>query len=452
MEQPELQARPSAHRSVLVLAVPLILSNLSVPLVGAVDTAVMGQLDAPHFMGGVAVGGILFSFLFWGFSFLRMGTTGLTATALGQDNRTEVVATLIRGLILAAIFGALVILLSKPIGLFALPLMGGSEDVQATANSYYAIRVWSAPFVLANYCLIGWLLGNQNATATLLMTLWTNLVNIALDIALVIGLEWGVAGVAVATLVAESSATLVGAFLVRRQLQRLARQPGTEGRTSLTRRSLFEPAKLRSLVSVNRDIFIRTLCLITGFAFFTAQSARQTEVILAANAILLQFQSIMAYGLDGFAHAVEAIAGRLAGARDAEGLRSVVRAGLHWSLGAAVIIGGAFALGGTALINLFTGLQDVREAAATYLIWMIVSPVISVGAYLLDGLFIGTLRTRDMRNAAILSLVIYLGSFSILWPLLGNHGLWLALMILMGARGLTLAARYPSLERSVRRQ
>ncbi len=452
MEQPETETRPSAHKSVLVLAVPLILSNLSVPLVGAVDTAVMGQLDAPHFMGGVAVGGILFSFLFWGFSFLRMGTTGLTATALGQENRTEVVAILFRGIILAAIFGAVVILLSKPIGLFALPLVGGSEDVLATADAYYSIRVWSAPFVLANYCLIGWLLGNQNATATLLMTLWTNLVNIALDIALVIGLEWGVAGVAFATLVAESSATLIGALLVRRQLRSLARQPETEGRSPLTRRSLFEPAKLRSLVSVNRDIFIRTLCLITGFAFFTAQSARQTEVILAANAILLQFQSIMAYGLDGFAHAVEAIAGRQAGARDAEGLRSVVRAGLHWSLGAAIVIGGAFALGGTSLINLFTGLQDVREAAATYLIWMIVSPVISVGAFLLDGLFIGTLRTRDMRNAAILSLVIYLGSFSILWPLLGNHGLWLALMILMGARGLTLAARYPSLERSVRRQ
>lgn len=448
--QPEIGGPRSTHRNILALAIPLILSNLTVPLVGAVDTAVMGRMDAPYFMGGVAVGGTVFSFLFWGFSFLRMGTTGLTATALGAGNHTEVIATLVRGGAIAGLFGTLIILLSDPIGRFAISMIGGSENVLETAAAYYQIRVWSAPFVLANYCVIGWLLGTQNATATLLMALWTNAVNIALDVALVIGLGWGVEGVAVATVVAEISASGIGLLLVRRQLRRIPEANLAGDRLALP--AIFNGKRLRTLVSVNRDIVVRTLCLVFGFAFFTSQGARQTEEILAANAILLQFQSIMAYGLDGFAHAVEALAGRAYGGRDGAALRAIVKTGLSWSFGAAAMASLGYLLGGAMLIELFTSLPAVQATAEIYLPWMIISPVISVAAFMFDGLFIGTLRTRDMRNAMIMSLAIYLCSYAIFWPLMGNHGLWLSMMIFLGIRGVTLAARYPALERSIHRE
>ncbi|MDH3966579.1 MAG: MATE family efflux transporter [Rhodospirillales bacterium] len=438
---PEREAAGAWHLRVWALAGPIIVSNLSTPLLGAVDTAVVGHLPDPAYIGGVAVGAVVFNFLYWGFGFLRMGTTGFTAQAFGAGEAEELRASLARPLLLALALGAPLVVVQAPVGWTAFWLFEASDRVEGFARSYYAIRIWSAPAALANYAMLGWLLGTRRAGAVLLLQVVLNGINIVLDLVFVLGLGWGVEGVALASLLAEFGAMGLGLAIVARALK------SHGGAWDWAR--IGSRGHLVVLLRANLDIFVRTLCLLGAFAYFTAQSAKMGDVLLAGNAILLQLQNFTAYGLDGFAHAVEVLAGNALGARSRKAFREAVRVSTLWALGTASLVSGLYLVLGGSVVGLFTDLAAVRAAAETYLPWVVVAPVVSVWSFQLDGIFIGTTRTAEMRNAMLLSLFVYLGACWILVPTLGNHGLWLAFTVLMVARAASLGLLYPRLERLV---
>ena len=423
------------------LAGPIILANISTPLLGAVDTAVMGHLPDPAYIGGVAIGAVIFDFLFWGFGFLQMSTSGFTAQAQGAGNRVEVRATLIRALALALGLGLLLILLQAPIVALAFLMMDTSPQVEGLARSYYAIRIWSAPFALANYVVLGWLLGRQRAGLILVLQLALNGTNIALDLLFVVGFGWGIEGVALATLIAQGGGLALALCFTRAAL--VAREP------SVSWSRLADRERLAALFHVNTNIMIRTLCLIFGLAYFTARGAEMGDLILAANAVLMQFQFVSAYAMDGFAHAVEVLSGTALGRRSRADFRRAVQVSTLWALGFAILSSLIFWLVGEQIIALFSDISGVRLAAAEYLPWMVVSPLISVWSFQLDGIFVGTTRSAEMRNAMIASLAIYLAACWLLVPAFGNHGLWLSLMIFMAARMITLGLYLPRLERAI---
>lgn len=426
---------PTPFQRVWILAWPIILSNISVPLLGLVDTAVVGHLPDSRYLAGVTLGAVLFSFLYWGFGFLRMGTTGLTSQAVGREDDGAVRNLLGQSLLMAGVIGALLIVFSSPLIALGLWLLDGSQEATRLAGEYAGIRILSAPAVLANYAILGWFLGQQNSRVTLLIMLLTNSVNIVLDLVFVIGLGMTVDGVAWATVIADYSALALGLWLVRRQLESLG------GR--FLRERLLRIKAYAELFQVNAQLFVRTLGLLFAMAFFTAQGASQGDVILAANAVLLQFIMLTSYGLDGFAHAVEALTGRAIGRRDWHEFSVSVGAAARLSLltaGAAMLL---FALAGNALIALLTDLTAVREAAAVYLPWMVLMPGLAVWSYLLDGVFIGATATREMRNSIFIGLAIYLPAWWLTQRLgLGNHGLWLAFTLFTLVRSITLGAYY----------
>lgn len=438
-----LVGTPDWHRRVWHLAAPIMLSNISVPLLGAVDTAVVGHLPDPAYLGAVAVGALVFSFVFWTFGFLRLSSTGLAAQALGAGRSDEVRAVLGRAVLLAAAIGLALILLRGPIAWGAFALIETSDAVRGHADAYVAIRLWAAPATLANYALLGWLLGLGRARSVLLIQLVLNGSNMALDLLFVLGLGWGVEGVAWASVIAETVALALGLLLVARLLPRMG---------GVWRRDLLaDLAAFRRLMSVNRDLFLRTLFLIAGFAWFTAQGAQMGDVTLAANAALLNFQTLMAYALDGYADAAEALVGRTLGAGDAAGFDQVIRASSLWALVTAAMFALTYGLAGPLLIDLLTGIAEVREAARTYLPWAVAMPLLAVASFQLDGIFIGALRTAAMRNAMALSLGAFLAAGWLLIPLAGNHGLWAAFGLFMAARAITLGLAFPALRRAAAR-
>ncbi|MDM7481260.1 MAG: MATE family efflux transporter [Halomonas sp.] len=415
------------------LAWPIILSNITVPLLGLVDTAVVGHLPDPRYLAGVTLGATLFSFLYWGFGFLRMGTTGLVAQAMGRDAPSDVRNLLGQSLIIAVGIGVLLILLGSPLISLGLWLLDGSAEATPLAREYAEIRLWSAPAVLANYAILGWFLGQQNSRVTLMILLLTNGVNILLDVWFVVGLGMTSNGVALASVLADYSALAFGGYLVMRQLGLL------EGH--FQRQRLLAWNAYAALFNVNANLFVRTLGLLFAMAFFTAQGARQGDTVLAANAVLLQFIMLTSYALDGFAHAAESLVGRSYGRRDWSAFAATVRATARfsfWTAGAAALL---FALFGNQLIALLTGLEEVRAVAAVYLPWMVLMPLIAVWSYLLDGVFIGTTAVSQMRNSIFAGLAVYLPCW---WWLqdAGNHGLWLALTLFTVTRSLVLILYY----------
>ncbi|MCK4868521.1 MAG: MATE family efflux transporter [Alphaproteobacteria bacterium] len=434
-------ATPTWNRRVWALAGPIILANVTVPLLGAVDTAVVGHLPDPRYIGGVAIGALIFNFVYWGFGFLRMGTTGPTAQAWGADDPAEIRAMLARALMLAAGFGVLILLIQAPVGALAFRLLHASAEVEAEASAYYAIRVWGAPAALANYVLLGWFLGLQNARWPLVLQIFMNGLNILLDLVFVMGMGWGVEGVAAATLIAEYAALALGLVLAARRLAMLP--------AGIAEARIFDGVRFRRMLVVNRDIFIRTLLLTFSFALFTDRSAQFGDLTLAANAVLLNLASISAFGLDGFAHAAEALVGGAVGKRKRSDLNGAVRAVMMWGGIIALANAALFAIAGGLLIDLLTGIAEVRAIARDYLPWVVAMPIISIWCYLYDGIFLGATRTHEMRNAALVTTILYVALVWTLPQLWANHGLWLALIAMNAIRGLTLAAYYPRLARSV---
>ncbi len=396
-----------------------------------VDTAVMGRLDQPAFIGAIALGGVIFSFLYWGFGFLRMGTSGLVAQAFGGNRHGEIKLILGRAVFLALILAASLVLLRQPIADFAFQWMQASRVTEKLAYRYFEIRIFSAPATLLNYALIGWFIGLQNTRIPLFLTLLANFTNIALDILFVLYWHWQVAGVAAASVIAEYSSLLCGLFFAAHKLRHFPQ--------AIRWRQLLSWAGFRPLMTINLNLFIRTLLLIFSFAFFTTQSARLGDVILAANTVLLHFQSLMAYVLDGFAHACEALVGKFHGARNRSRLQQTVKAAAQWSLGGAIVFCLAYSLAGDGLIALMTTQTEVRKVAESYRIFVALLPVISVWSFLFDGVFVGLTRAREMRNAVFLSVMT--GYLPVWWWLrgLGNDGLWIAFIAFMALRSVLMA-------------
>ncbi len=433
-------SRPISHRTVWSLAGPMIVSNLTVPIVGAVDTAVVGHLSGTHYIGAVALGALIFSFLYWGFGFLKMGVTGYVARAYGSQNEQEICDFLLRFIAISLIAGIMIVLLGKPLIDLALHVLDSSERVELLASEYANIRIWSAPAALCVFVFTGVFVGLHNTRMALVLQLVLNLTNLVLDLLFVPVLHLGVPGVAWATLIAEYSAAILGFFLLRKHLLLAIR--------NLRLPALFDPIILKHLGATNGNIFVRTVCLMFCFAFFTDQSARHGELILAANTILMHLQTFMAYGVDGFAHATEALGGSAYGAKKKKAFLRVVRLTTLWALLTACVFSLIFLIGGPTIIGWFTNLPEIIELSKQYLPWMIVLPLVSFMSFQLDGLFIGVGYTRQMRNAMILSTAGYLVMAYVFQFRLDNHGLFLALVCFMALRAFTLLYYYPSVVRS----
>jgi MATE family multidrug resistance protein len=429
------------HRRVLTLAFPIVLANLTQPILGAVDTAVAGHLDSASYLGGVALGGLFFNFVFWGFGFLRMGTTGLVAQSFGADDQAGLRLNIVRALLLAFVIGAAVLALQIPLIEFAVRTIGGSDDVQRHARAYCHARIWAAPLALANYVVLGWLLGTQRVRVALATQVFINTTNIVAVLLYVYVFHWGVAGIGAATATADALGFAFGAALLWQMRPR--------GLPALERAALFDPAALRRMVTINRDIFVRTMCLLGAFGWFAHLGAKQGDATLAANALLLNFQTFMGYGLDGFAHAAEALVGAAIGARNRDAFHQAVKVTMFWSALGALAFAAIYWAAGAWVVERLTDQAAVRAAAEAFLPWTALSPVVSVWGFLLDGVFIGATRTRELMTSMVVSLGVFLAASWALVGTHGNHGLWAALLIFMAARGLTLARLLPRVAHDV---
>ena len=421
-------------RDIWRIAAPMILSNISVPLLGMVDTGVTGHLGSPAYLGAVAIGATIFGFLYTGMNFLRMGTTGIAAQRFGANDNDGLRASLGQALIVSLLIALTLIALQLPIARFALGLIGAEPDVEAFAQQYFSIRIWSAPGTLANFVLVGWFLGLQNARVPLLIFLTINITNIVLDLYFVLGLGMKVDGVALASVIAEYTGVIVGLSFAARELRKRA------GHWPFAK--LFSVRAYAAFFAINAHLFVRTMALMFTFAFVTAQGARLGGLVLAANAVLMNLQHLTAFALDGFAHAAEALVGKAVGQKRRDALERAVQLALKWSLIFAIAFCLFYILIGPPLIHLLTDLSDVRDTAMQFLPWLVVSPLISVWSFLYDGVYVGATRAREMRDIMVISaFVVFLPAWYLLQGL-GNHGLWLAFTIFMASRGIGMHVWY----------
>ncbi|MAO00899.1 MATE family efflux transporter [uncultured Roseovarius sp.] len=432
-------ARAVTHARVLKIALPIVISNATVPILGAVDTGVVGQLGAAAPIGAVGIGAVIITGIYWIFGFLRMGTTGLTSQAQGAGQTGEVAALLTRALLIGFAGGLTFIALQVPVFWAAFQISPASEEVETLAREYMAIRVWSAPAMIALFGMTGWLIAQERTRAVLLLQIAMNGINILLDLWFVLGLDWGVAGVARATVIAEWGGLVLGFWFCRDAFAVPAWCDWPR---------VFDRERLKNMASVNGDILLRSLMLQIIFISFLFWGSDFGDVTLAANQVLLQFLSITAHALDGFAFAAEALVGQAFGARSVVRLRRGALLTSIWGVVVCVALAIAFASFGGVLIDLMAKAPEVQIEARNYLIYMTLAPILGLAAYMLDGVFIGATRTRDMRNMMALSLLVYVVAALLLAPSMGNHGLWLALLISFVARGVTLGLRYPALERA----
>jgi MATE family multidrug resistance protein len=424
----------------LNIAVPVVLGNITVPLLGLVDTGVVGQMGLATPIGAVGIGAVILTGLYWIFGFLRMGTTGFAAQAIGAGDGAENASILIRALGIAAMGGLAIIILQTPLFAFGFWLSPASNEVEVLARAYMQIRVWSAPFLIATFAMTGWLVAAERTRDILVIQLLMNGVNIGLDLLFVLGLGWGVQGVAVATVIAEISGCGLGLWYCRAAF---------EGAPWRDRARLLDSAKLKRFASVNADIMIRSLLLQSIFMSFLFFGAGYGDTRLAANHILLQFLTVTAHAMDGFAFAAESLVGQAMGAKKRAAFRRAAVLVSCWCFGAGLLLALMFWVFGGTIIDWLTTASDVRRAARDYLFYMALTPLLSAAPFMLDGIFIGATRTRDMRNMMVMSTVIYFAAVLILAPVFDNHGLWIALLISFAARGITLGWKYPALERSV---
>lgn len=434
------QTNRITHRSVLAIAVPIMLSNVTEPLIGAVNAAVIGQLPEAYYIGAITVGALIFNFIFWGFSFLRIGTGGLSAQATGADDPQELVAVLLRALIIAGIAGIAIIVLSPVIGAFSFRLIQGSPEVESHAATYFYIRVFSAPFALANYCLLGWFVGQARARTAFLIQIFLNLINLVLCIAFVRGLGMTSDGVALGALIAEIAAALLGLAIALKRLRGMGAR--------FDRARVFDRGKLIRTLAINRDIMIRTICLVFAFAWFTARSAKAGDVVVSANAVLMHFFDIAAYLIDGFGFATEALVGQAVGARNRKRFIDSMRLTWIWAWATGLLTFALIWFGGPTFIDLMAVNPEVRDVARDYLFWAALAPLVGVACFQYDGIFAGATQTADMRNMMVVSLAIYMLAWWWLEPSYGNTGLWLSMIVFFVARGVTFALRMPALRRA----
>lgn len=424
------------YRQVVALAVPVMLANISVPLVGIVDTAVMGRYASPDYINAVAIASVLFSSIFWAFGFLRMGTGGLVAQAFGKADGDQIALTTARSLLLATVIGLLIILGGMLWFRAGMHFMAADAQLSGLVFAYYQIRLLAAPVTLSLYVVFGTLIGLQRMQSLLILQLLLNLCNIALNILLYLITDWHVRGVAIATVVSECLTLVLGLWLIREHLLT------GRSRWQTLQNRFWNTAAFRRLWQISRDLFIRTTCLTIAFYWMTALSSRQGAYVLAANTILIHLLHLMAHWLDGFAHAAESLVGYAYGRRDRAGFMRAVKLCTHAALLLAFLLTLVYALFGDDLIRLISRDTEVHRQAELYIWWIVAAPLIGVWSFMLDGIFIGITHTRAMRNGMLIALPCFVVSAHILVSTMGNHGLWLAYCVLMLARTATLALSF----------
>lgn len=428
------------HRRVWALSWPVVAANVTIPLVGLVDTAVMGRMPDATFVGAVAVGAAVFNALYWIFGFLRMGTTGLSAQAVGAGDGAELQVVALRSAGLAILIGTFAIAVQLPLLALIRWLFDASAQVESLAGTYFLIRIWGAPALMLHMVVLGVLFGMQRMRATLWLSILLNLTNVCLDLLLVLGLDWGVAGVAIATVISEWLAALVGAGLIYRMLK-------PDGRPS--RQQLWQRSSIVKLIGMSGNLIVRSFFVQLPFFVFTMIGAGLGDLVLAANAIVMQLFMAMAFILDGPAHTAETLCGFAYGARDRRALRDAARYSLIWAVllavGLAILIWSA----GEVFVAWLTLLPDVRQAANALLPWTAFLPLVAVWAFHLDGVYLGTTQSATLRNCMFISAVCYLGVLWLTLDSLGNLSLWLSMILFMAVRGILLAALYPRIERQV---
>jgi multidrug resistance protein, MATE family len=426
-----------SHQQIWAIAGPMILANLSTPILGLVDTAVMGHLNSPIYLGAVALGSMVFTFLFWGFGFLRMVTTGLTSQVNGHGSQQETESVLIQSALLASGIALLLLLLQWPIAKIAFSLIDGSAEVLLQAQQYFFVRIWSAPATLLNYAIMGWLIGISASRSALTMAVVINITNIVLDLLFVNVLEMKADGVALASVIAELSGLIFALFLLTRR--------GFQWQSIDIRQAIKRFIKERHQLALHGNFMLRTLCLIFSFAFFTNQGAQHGDVVLAANMVLLNFITFMAYVLDGFANATEVMTGKAVGRKDKDMLKASLLMNGQWALGVAALFSFVYGLFHQQIVSMLTDIPAVATLAEQYSTWVIIAPLLAVWSYLFDGLFVGATLGKEMRNAMLFSVfVCFLPSWYFFQDY-GNHGLWAALMVLFIARAISQAAYLPGI-------
>lgn len=424
------------NKDILKLAIPSIITNVSVPLLSSVDTALVGHLEHQYYLGGVAIGAMIFNFIFWAFGFLRMGTTGLTAQAYGENSQRECGLILSRAVIVALIAGVALILIQSLIHWTAFQSVTASDDVEKQAGIYFDIRIWSAPAALLIYAIQGWFLGMQNARYPMIIAIFINCLTIGLDVLFIQVFHMKVAGVALGTLIAQYCGVILAAVLFYIKYREYAK--------GIVRTQIFELAAMRKFFSVNRDIFLRTMLLIATYTFFTAKSAEYGDDVLAANTILMQLWMILAYGVDGFAYAAESLVGRFVGARDLANLKKAVKLIFVWAVALGGVVTLAYLFFGEPIVRLFTSNEVVVATAMSFFIWTIIAPLVNGVCFVWDGVFIGATATKAMLiSMAIATIVFYFPVYYLAESTIGNHALWLAMISYMVVRGVTLTLYAP---------
>ncbi|MFF2588684.1 MATE family efflux transporter [Peribacillus butanolivorans] len=428
------------HRMYLSLAIPLTISTMSTPLLGAVDTAVVGKLSDPAYIGGVAVGTIIFNTMYWLFGFLRVSTSAFAAQAEGARDQTQSLMALIRPFMIAAIIGLLFIVIQKPILNVSLAAITPDSDVAAFASDYFSIRIWGAPFALMNYVILGWLIGKSRIKTALFIQVFMNLINIVLCLLFVNRFSWSVSGVATASLISEIAAFFVGLLVIRKVVS----IPET-----FSLRAGFDYTSLKKMMVVNRDLFIRTICLITVFNLFTAKGATFGTETLAANAVLIQIHYLMAYCFDGFANASSLLIGKAIGSRDVHLYKKTLALSAQWGLYASLILAVLYWLFSDKIILLFTNIPGVIELTHVYGLWIVIFPFTAFIGLIFYGVFTGATEAVPVRNSMLLALLAFLFVQFLAVPQHGNHGLWLAFLVFSLGRSLFLALYIPRLNRKI---
>lgn len=423
------------NRSILKLAIPNIVSNITIPLLGLVDLALMGHLDSKVYIGAIALGGVIFNFIYWGFSFLRMSTTGFTAQAFGEKNQTESITILVRALLVAGIISFFILILQAPIAWGSFKIIGGSPEVETLANEYFRIRVWAAPAALSLFVFSGWFLGMQNARFPMIIAIAVNVVNILLSMFFVFVLNMNSRGVALGTAISQYVGLAIAFILFFSRYKHLI--------SNVSKKGIMNVKILAEFFKVNTDIFIRTFCIIAVFTFFTSKSASINDTILAVNSILIQLLLFFSFFIDGFAFAGEALVGKFIGAKEITNLKKVIKLLFYWGIGLALAFTIIYLPGVNIILKALTSQSEVITSAQPFLIWVILVPIASFGSFIWDGVYIGATASKAMRNTLLISaFAVFVPVYYFLSPHLGNHALWLGMLLFMFSRGVVQTILY----------
>jgi len=419
------------NKAILRLAIPNIITNITIPLLGMVDLGLMGHMGSVKYVGAIALGGMIFNFLFWGFGFLRMGTSGFTAQAYGHRDLGEASNVLVRALITALTGGLILILLQWPVAKAAFSIVHSSDELENLAHQYFNIRIYAAPATLCIYAFTGWFIGMQNARLPMMLAVSVNVLNIAFSLLFIMVFNLRSEGIAWANVASQYAGLALGLFFVNLYVPKL--------RKYFNLQQVFNRKAFVNFLSVNKDIFIRTLCLIFTLSFFTTKSANSSDTVLAVNTLLFQFFYFFSYFVDGFAYAAEALTGRYIGSGNRTMLVSVVKSLFVWGVGIALVFTVVYLAAGQFILRLLTNNADTLASAKPYLFWVVLVPLITFAAFIWDGIYVGATASKAMRKSmVIITTVIFIPAYYLLNPIMGNNGLWLAMMLFMGARGIFL--------------